>query len=349
MTQYLSDKIKVLSFISIILVLYIHSGFHNIPSEIQCLSFNYYLQESISNMVGRCAVPLFYVISGYLFFLHTDGGVSAVLLKMRRRIKTLLMPFVIAALFFPFFFLCMELFPFTRNFINGDGTFSNNLQLPLGEIIKSLFYAANGTTTPWAFHLWFLRDLIMIVMVSPLLYIIKKGLGSGVILTILFFLTFCQFRYSFINSLFWFMLGDAFLPYIGKFKSLMIFVAFLVLSAIELMLPNLPWNYLRILIIVLGIISIWNLYDRLIPLSFELRKHKWLTMACQFTFFIYLFHEPTLNIVRKLLILILGRSSIGFAVNYLVSPWIFVILFILVGFYFKKYLPRIYDICVGGR
>ena len=145
------------------------------------------------------------------------------------------------------------------------------------------------------------------------------------------------------------MLGDAFLLYMGNFKSLMIFVAFVVLSAIELMLPNLPWSYLRILIIVLGIISIWNLYDRLIPLSFELRKHKWLTMACQFTFFIYLFHEPTLNIVRKLLILILGRSSIGFAVNYLVSPWIFIILFILVGFYFKKYLPRIYNVCVGGR
>ena len=209
------------------------------------MCFNCYLQESISNMVGRCAVPLFYIISGYLFFLHTDGGVSAVLLKMRRRIKTLLIPFVIAALFFPFFFLCMELFPFTRNFINGDMAFSDNLQLPLGEIIKSLFYAANGTTVPWAFHLWFLRNLIMIVMVSPLLYIIKKRLGSGIILTILFFLTFCQFRCSFINSLFWVMLGDALLPYMGNFKSFMIFVAFVVLSALELILPDLPWRYFK--------------------------------------------------------------------------------------------------------
>lgn len=35
MTQYLSDKFKVLSLISIILVLYIHSGFHDYPNEIQ--------------------------------------------------------------------------------------------------------------------------------------------------------------------------------------------------------------------------------------------------------------------------------------------------------------------------
>lgn len=48
------------------------------------------------------------------------------------------------------------------------------------------------------------------------------------------------------------------------------------------------------------------------------------------------FHEPTLNIIRKLLIIILGHSSIGFAVNYLISPWIFTLLFIIIGFYFKK-------------
>lgn len=35
MTPFLSQKIKLLSLISIILVLYIHSGFHDYPNEIQ--------------------------------------------------------------------------------------------------------------------------------------------------------------------------------------------------------------------------------------------------------------------------------------------------------------------------
>ncbi len=35
MNQYFSEKIKVVSFFSIILVLYIHSGFHDYPHEIQ--------------------------------------------------------------------------------------------------------------------------------------------------------------------------------------------------------------------------------------------------------------------------------------------------------------------------
>ena len=130
-------------------------------------------------MVGRCAVPLFYAISGYLFFLHTDEGMPAIFKKMRKRVKTLLVPFVIAALFFPAFLLCMELLPFAKGFTNSADAFSNNLQLPLGEILMSLFYAKEGGTSPWAFHLWFLRDLIIIVALSPLLHIIKKANGGG--------------------------------------------------------------------------------------------------------------------------------------------------------------------------
>lgn len=55
MTKFLSDKFKVLSFISIILVLYIHSGFHDYPNEIQGMVFNTNLQNFISGMIGRCS------------------------------------------------------------------------------------------------------------------------------------------------------------------------------------------------------------------------------------------------------------------------------------------------------
>lgn len=44
----LITKIKLLSLISIILVLYIHSGFHDYPNEIQGMPFNFKLQDFIS-------------------------------------------------------------------------------------------------------------------------------------------------------------------------------------------------------------------------------------------------------------------------------------------------------------
>ena len=53
-TSYLSAKLRILSFFSIILVLYIHSGFHDYPHEIQGMTFNFKLQDFISGMMGRC-------------------------------------------------------------------------------------------------------------------------------------------------------------------------------------------------------------------------------------------------------------------------------------------------------
>lgn len=102
MNQYFSEKIKVVSFFSIILVLYIHSGFHDYPHEIAGMQFNFLLQDIISGEIGRCAVPMFYMISGYLFFLNVES-INDVYHKMRKRVHTLLIPYVVACLFFPLF------------------------------------------------------------------------------------------------------------------------------------------------------------------------------------------------------------------------------------------------------
>lgn len=174
-------------------------------------------------------------------------------------------------------------------------------------------------------------------------------MGGGIMLLILYIVTFYQTKYFPAYALFWFIAGDMFLIRLKKLKSAGFPIAFVLLAVTELALPDLPWKYFRIPVVALGIVSIWNLYGRVASETFDLKEHRWLAVACQFTFFIYLFHEPTLNVVRKLLILPLGRSSMGFAVNYLVSPWLFAVLFILVGYCFKKYLPHIYSVCVGGR
>lgn len=82
MTQFLSDKLRVLSLFSILFVLYIHSGFHS--DEIEGMVWNYRCQEFISGMFGRCAVPLFYAISGYLFFLKVPNGMKSVYAKIQK-------------------------------------------------------------------------------------------------------------------------------------------------------------------------------------------------------------------------------------------------------------------------
>lgn len=348
MTQYLSDKLRILSLISIIFVLYIHSGFH--ADEIKGMLMNDRVQEFISGMMGRCAVPLFYMISGYLFFLKVPEGMKSIYGKMRKRVGTLVVPYIIGCLFFVGFGVLMAVLPGVSKYMNSSvmPLFSK----PLGEILRSIFYDA-GNGSPCAFQLWFLRDLILIVATSPLWYLLLKHLRWILVVTC-FGLTHLHIQFIPFFALFWFLFGGQLVQVKNKYggASLTVFtiVVFLFLSVVQLFMPDMiDWELVKIPIIILGLISIWGIYNMVLGKDFKLSEHRWLATACQFTFFIYLFHEPTLNIVRKLIVVVLGKNELGYLTSYLISPWIFTVCAVFAGLLFRKYLPRVYDVCTGGR
>lgn len=356
MTQYLSDKLRVLSLVSIIFVLYIHSRFQ--PNEIMGMVYYDKIQLFTSEMIGRCAVPLFYLISGYLFFMKVPDGVKSIGRKIRKRIKSLLIPYFIGCVFFVIFYSFVALLPWTSNFINSSSSIMPLFQKPYTIILISIFYDG-GTGYPCAFQLWFLRDLILIVATSPLWYLCLKHLKWGFVV-VTFGLTYLQIPHVPFYSLFWFVLGGGLNEECrmnneesGRNEGLITVIAcvvFLALSITQLFLPDaVNWEYIKIPIILLGIIALWRAYDMIMGKGFELNNHRWLAIACQFTFFIYLFHEPTLNIVRKLIVVVLGKNEFGYLTSYLISPWIFTVCAVFAGLLFRKYLPRVYNVCTGGR
>lgn len=343
MTQFLSDKLRVLSLISILFVLYIHSGFHS--NEIEGMIWNYRCQEFISGMLGRCAVPLFYVISGYLFFLKVPNGIKSIYAKIQKRIRTLLVPYIIGCLFFVLFGVIIAITPGISKYVNGSVMPLFNE--PFYQIICRIFY------DPCAFQLWFLRDLILIVATSPIWYLLLKHL-RWILIVICFGFTYLHIPFVPFFALFWFLLGGQLVQVINRYggASLTVLstVVFFLLSIVQLFMPDMiDWELLKNPIIILGLISVWGLYDMVLGKDFKLCEHRWLATACQFTFFIYLFHEPTLNIVRKLIVVILGKNEYGYLISYLISPWIFTICFVFVGLQFRKYLPKVYHVCTGGR
>lgn len=353
MTQYLSDKLRVLSLISIIFVLYIHSRFQ--PNEIMGMAYYDKIQLFTSEMIGRCAVPLFYLISGYLFFMKVPDGVKSIGRKIRKRIKSLLIPYFIGCVFFVIFYSFVALLPWTSNLINSSSSIMPLFQKPYSIILISIFYDG-GTGYPCAFQLWFLRDLILIVATSPLWYLCLKHLKWGFV-AVVFVLTYFDVPHVPFYSLFWFVLGGQLTKVKiemggnGRTKvAIFGLCLFLMISIIQLFFPDIiDWSLLRIPIILLGIIGAWGLYDVVFGKDFSLSRHQWFATACQFTFFIYLFHEPTLNIVRKLIVVVLGKNEFGYMASYLISPWIFTVCAVFAGLLFRKYLPRVYDVCTGGR
>lgn len=72
MNKYLSDKLRIISLISIIMVVFLHSYNVTVKFSPGNMSFNdgynVFIQNFFSQGITRIAVPIFFCISGYLFF-----------------------------------------------------------------------------------------------------------------------------------------------------------------------------------------------------------------------------------------------------------------------------------------
>lgn len=101
MNTYLSYKLKVLSLIAIIFVVFIHANI-NIPDSTNFLYENSaFLQYFISQGITRTAVPMFFIISGYLYFISFDGTLNTYLIKTNKIISITIFYYI----FFSFYFL----------------------------------------------------------------------------------------------------------------------------------------------------------------------------------------------------------------------------------------------------
>ncbi|MEY3498687.1 MAG: hypothetical protein RL308_356 [Bacteroidota bacterium] len=360
MSPFTSTKIKLLSFLLIINVLYIHSGFHQ--EEIIGMKLNYFVQQLLSNYIGRLAVPLFFCFSGYLFFLNTNNQMATIRKKINSRIHSLIPPYLYGCIFFVVVLYLITILPGSEKYFNvGIADFFNKTGLSL---IKNVFWMVDQGSSPMAFQLWFLRDLIVVVGISPLLFYIFKYMNYWGFL-LLFLLSFIPFNQYFtlnsavpttlFTSLLWFALGGVLavnnskLVFNKRSIGIVIFLTYLCLSICEEIVGGTFFGAIYPLIILLGISSIWLTYDILVKNGFSVSNYKWLETACSFTFFIYLFHEPTLNIVRKIVVAILGKNEFGYLISYLISPLLFVLIAVLIGLVFRKKATKIYSNLVGGR
>lgn len=343
-TPFFSEKIKVVSFLSIIFVLYIHTEF---PADVLSdKPIAAMVQKITTGLLAPCAVPMFFAISGYLFFFGASH-VGKVFIKMKKRIKTLFIPFVIAAMAYP-------LLPIFKELVLHHPAEKQYLlliqQQKFTSTLKCLFFDS-GTTMPWAYHLWFLRDLIIIVLFSPVLFYARRWLGYwSMAVVAAFYLLFPQLH--FLYGMFWFVAGSIVLDKLGslpqRFTFLMLAI-FLAMAFWRLFVTDEVTEPFKTVEIALGVTALWRLYDMLVSKSFRLESVPVLHVACRFTFFLYLFHEPLLHAVTKGITQGLGNSEPACTTALLLSPLLLAPVLIASGFLIKKYLPCVYAMIAGGR
>ena len=106
--------------------------------------------------VFQTAVPLYFAMSGYLLFLRYDGGWNGYPRLVARRFRTVMLPFLLANIFWVVFILL-------EGGIPGIGGTTYVKERGFASLILGL----NGL--PLIYPLWFLRDLFILFLLAPAL------------------------------------------------------------------------------------------------------------------------------------------------------------------------------------
>lgn len=348
-----SNVIDILRFPLMVAVVFIHTDllnfrFGNGPIPDTVFVFPY-IFNLISGGICRVAVPLFFFVSGYLFFSGYKPETAVnYKQKLKNRYYSLLIPYFLwNTLYLGLFAAGQMIFPFLlsgNNKLITDYSITNYLQV-YWNIIGGLF--------PIDGPLWFLRDLIIVSLLSPLIHFFIKYTKGFIVLILLFLWIFNigtveTFSVIRIDAFLFFSIG-AWLsinqePFAFKFDK----DKFIILTSIFLIsiVGNLFDSIFVKSIILSGIFFIPSLILYLHN-QYNISVNKYLSST---NFFIYAFHGLPLTFLGKLI-------TKGFNFQY---DWQFIILYfslaisvILIGILLyqllKKQIPTVLNIFIGKR
>lgn len=229
----------------IVLVILIH-----VYSELtQIVAIDSYLISSlmrwISLIFARTAVPFFFLISGYFFFYGIEKfDLACYMGKLKRRVKSLLIPYIAWNTIFLFLYA-----------VKGN------------EVGYRDFWDGNGGS-PICYPFWFIRDLMIVCVSSPIIYFIVKKLKY---IAILFIIAWMVIEGGISESFTFFVIGATLSIYrieiiINKTKALIITIFSLVVSLIftNWALVNNYVLYAVVLVLMMGIYSLMCLiYEKI--------------------------------------------------------------------------------------
>mgnify|MGYP000596364127 CR=1 FL=1 len=167
-------KITTISLISALLIITMHT-INNIKGKFDdsLISIN---ALNYIHWFTRNAVKLFWMISAVLFYRNFN--LSKITIKYKSRLKSLIIPYLIWNIIGIILTWCINLIPSIANHINDLVLFYPSLE----NIIEGVFH--------YKFNIifWFIFELILLVILSPLIYILLANKISGIITIVVFYI-----------------------------------------------------------------------------------------------------------------------------------------------------------------
>ena len=206
--KLLSQSINFLRFPLIIGILYVHFylaktglSIHGVKYGADAPDWFFYLNVFCSGILSAVSVPMFFWFSGLLFFYKTEFCLEAYKKKLRRRVRTLLVPYILWNLIAILWTAKIFVPGLSSLFSNADGV---KLNLTIWGFINCFYDNSRGLflapevnlvnpAIPINGPLWYIRDLMVLVLISPVLYWLIKKLRVWLLLVMAVFYLFIPF------------------------------------------------------------------------------------------------------------------------------------------------------------
>ncbi|RZJ49731.1 MAG: hypothetical protein EOO44_17750 [Flavobacterium sp.] len=348
-SQYVGTKIKVISAFAMGLVVLVHSYNYDeklIGSSIfNTRGFTFFLENFISNGFAGVAVPIFFAVSSYLFFLNTNS-VKAVFPKMQKRFRTLVLPYLLWSIWGLLLYFLLQSIPFSKTFFTKDLV----AEYSFYKTIRTIFI------DPIPYQLWFLKELIVLMFLSPVLYyLIKFSKYALAIITMILWCIDFQMPYLSMDSINFFTLGATVamlrpsvinLTFSRKYWVMgIVWIAILLFITINI--DQKQFDLLRKISVLVGLVTVWTIYDVFL-INKDLAQSRFYSLF-SYSFFVYVFHEPILIIIKKGMIYMLPKTELSVLLTYLLSPVIIISLSLIVGGILNRWFNKFYNVLTGGR
>lgn len=345
---HVSRAIRIAGVWSIILVVILHAG-----NERLALGYAFdtiaeaariFIVGFFSGEIARVAVPVFFAISGYLLLppAPVRSQIDAAILK---RARTVLAPFLLwSALCFAAFY-ALQAFGPTR------GLFGNNIVYGLSP----LDMLRRWLIDPVPYQLWFLRDLCLLVLFSPLLLraVVRMPVVLFIIEAAVWLWADQQVAARSPNGVLFFSIG----LYLRQHqididfsrKDRLLPATWLIVAAAATLakMADVPYPaVLSKLGIAIGVLALWQLVC-----TAEARTLGRLERFARYSFPVFLLHEPLMTLIKKLMLKLFAPLGAGAAelALYFITPLVTIAICIAIARMFAAVSPSAYRLFMGGR
>ncbi len=192
--SYLSDTIDNMRFPLTVLVVFLHFNIlrYGYTEKFEvALGTSAYIITYLSDVLARIAVPLFFVISGFLFFYKKEMSLPVFKAKILSRIKSLFVPYILWNIIALIILLVTALYANAKS-----GMPHNTLNLNISNFFYSFIdynhhsdivltgesVRGGGGFAPINSPLWYVRDLMVMCILSPTIYYLINNFSKTFLL-----------------------------------------------------------------------------------------------------------------------------------------------------------------------